>query len=50
MVKSYMQQLKIPLVGGALVDDLLSRIAENARQRLSMQFGMALTQVEQIRK
>ena len=34
MVKRYMQQPKIPLVGGALVDDLLSRIAENARQKV----------------
>ncbi len=51
MVKSFMQQLKkVPLVGGALVDELLSKIAETARQKLSMPFGMVSTQVKQIRK
>ncbi|MEX7543268.1 minor capsid protein, partial [Acinetobacter baumannii] len=32
--KLYAAAKKIPLVGGALVDDLLSRIAENARQKV----------------
>ncbi|MCZ0698897.1 minor capsid protein [Acinetobacter baumannii] len=32
--KVYAAAKKIPLVGGALVDDLLSRIAENARQKV----------------
>ncbi|VCZ61174.1 hypothetical protein BANRA_03822 [Acinetobacter baumannii] len=34
MGKNYSYPLKVPLAGGALVDDLLSRIAETARQKV----------------
>ena len=50
MGKNYSYPLKVPLAGGALVDDLLSRIAESARQRLSMQFEMVLIQAKLTKK
>lgn len=48
--KLYSAARKVPLVGGALVDDLLSNIAESARQKLNMPFGTGLAQVNRIRR
>lgn len=48
--KLFLSAKKVPLAGGALVDDLLSRIAESARQRLSMQFEMVLIQAKLTKK